>query len=121
MSAFIVNDTHLSAIVRYACRNNIGRVPGQEQETIDLLHAENVKSVNYRYKENTPLTGTVYNAFATELTPIEVIKACQCLDYQSYEHPGWGESAACRLLKAIQHHAITNIQGYDAAAWEIEA
>lgn len=119
MSAFIVNPTHLSAIVRWACLNNVSGVPGQEQEKVDLLHAENVKSVNYRYKEQTEPYTISYNAFAPELTPVQVIKACQCLDYQSCEHPEWEKSAACALLKTISDQAISKLPGYDAAAWEI--
>lgn len=55
MSCYIVNDNHLSAIIRWACVNNLragwqsptyAYQPGHEQDAVDLLHAANVKSVN---------------------------------------------------------------------------
>ena len=131
MSAFICSHGHINAIVRFACRHNITTyydnpcrrwsVAGQEQETADLLFAENVKSVNYRYKEESPTTGILYDPFAPDLRPIEVIKACDCLDYQSCEHPGWQSSLACKLLTDIQHQAISLLPGYAKVRWDIAA
>ena len=130
MSAFICTDKHISAIVRYACRNNITTwhgnpsrklsVAGEEQAAVDLLYAENVKSVNFRYREDAELTGAIYDAFAPELSAIEAIKACQCLSYQSCEHDGWDLSPAKALLSSIERFAITKLPGYDAASWSIE-
>ena len=131
MSAFICSHSHINAIVRFACRHNVTTsygnpsrhwsVAGQEQETADLLLAENVNSVNYRYREESPTGGILYDHLAPDLRPIEVIKACDCLDYQSCEHPGWENSLACKLLKEIQREAITLLPGYDKARWEIAA
>ena len=131
MSAFICSHSHFSTIVRFAGRHNVTTyhgnpsrhwyVAGQEQETVDLLFAENVKSFNYRYNEAFPTTGIVYDPFAPDLQPIEVIKACNCLDYQSCEHPQWVVSLACKLLHDIQQQAITLLPGYDKARWKIPA
>jgi len=130
MSAFVVSDSHMNSIVRWACQNNISvwhgnpstkfSVAGNEQQTAELLFAENVKSVNYRYKESSDTTGIVYDPFAPSLRPIEVIKACDCLAYQSCEDPEWEESLACKLLKEIQRCAITCLSGYGNARWEIK-
>ena len=126
MSAFVVSHTHINAIVRWACRHNVAVQygnptrslrAGQEQEMAEILLAENVKSVNYRYKEDTPVDPIVYDAFATDLRAIDVIKACQCLDYQSCEHPGWETSTAKKILDTIQRDAVTHLPGYDKAPW----
>lgn len=120
MSAFICSDKHISAIVRWACINNIANVAGKEQEVVDLLHAENVKSVNYRYGSPDPGEGAIYDTLAPNLSPVEVIKACQCLDYQSCEHPGWEGSWAKERLGGILQAAIAKLPGYTKAQWHID-
>jgi hypothetical protein len=128
MSAFIVNDNHISALVRWACRDNLRYyrrnadgvgVAGNEQRIAQLLLDENIKSVNHRYNETTE-QAIVYDAFATNLLPIEVIKACHCLAYQSCEHDGWEASEAKCILDSIEAAAIRRLPGYDAAKWEIQ-
>lgn len=131
MSAFICSHQHINAIVRWASRHNVTSwhsnpsrlhsVAGNEQDTAALLYAENVKSVNHRYRDTTDTSGIVYDPFAPDLRPIDVIKACDCLAYQSCEHPQWETSLACHLLKEIQRTAITKLPGYDHAKWAISA
>jgi hypothetical protein len=127
MSAFVCSEKHISAIVRWAGVNNVGvyhgnpstkfTVAGSEQEAVGLLYDENVKSVNYRYKEHDDGVEAVYSASAPSLRPIDVIKAVDCLRYQSCEHLEWEESLANKLLIAIQQKAITLLPGYEAAEW----
>lgn len=129
MSCFIVNTNHVSALVRWACRNNVSAfygnpsrrldIPGNEQQACDILLAENVASFNYRYKEAVEQT-MVYDAFATSLRPIDVIKACHCLEYQSCEHSEWEVSTARSIVKAIVDAASRALPGYDDASWEIK-
>lgn len=129
MSAFICSDKHISAIVRWASRHNVIAHYGNptrslvfgaaEREAVELLYAENLKSVNYRYKEETAPEAAVYLADAPDLSAVEVIKACRCLEYQSCEHPEWEASTAKRLLAVIINAAITKLPGYDAAGWSI--
>lgn len=95
-------------------------IAGNEQETCDILLAENVASFNYRYNE-TVEEGMVYDAFATSLRAIDVIKACHCLEYQSCEHDGWATSTAKVIVAAIEGAASRALPGYDDAPWEIKA
>lgn len=129
MSCYIVPDKHLSAIIRWACVNNIKAAytrgdylyrPGLEQEAVNLLHAANVKSVNERYNETTPEGGAVYDIGAPSLRPIDVIKACDGLAYQCDEWGDFEGSDAQRLIRDIQSAAIRKLPGYDAAPWSIE-
>ena len=86
----------------------------------EMLHAENVESVNYRYGEATiPNFEICEWAAFHEFPHVQIIKAARCLDYQSCEHPGWEESDACKLLEAIIGHTTTDLPGYDEAEWEI--
>lgn len=130
MSAYIVTHTHINAIVTWASDRRVTftygspgwdatyQVQGSEQATAELLYAANVISVNYRYKLDDPV-GTVTYGPTSLYRPIEIIKLCSSLEYQSCEHPGWDDSLAKKLLDEIRHAAITKLPGYDAAPWSI--
>ena len=131
MSCYLVTDKHISAIIGWACRENIsagwgsnpGRyayTPGFEQEACDILYAANVKSVNARYKESADESGCTFLTSAPRLNPIEVIKACDCLAYQCDEWEGFEGSTAQAILRDIQRGAITRLPGYDKSRWSIE-
>ena len=128
MSAFIVTDTHINALVRYASRHKITvaygnptmrlNVSAHEQEVAQLLIDENIKSVNYRYSEaETSLIE--YDRGAPILSAIEAIKAAQCLRYQSCEHSDYEESIAFKLIETIISDAIPRLEGYESASWAI--
>lgn len=128
MSCFIVSNAHLSAIVGWALRHNLSvgwgngayaYMPGLEQEAVNILDAANVKSCNARYKEDTPEGDSVYEVDAPILSPIDVIKACDCLAYQCSEWEGFDGSTAQRLLDDIRDGAITRLPGYESARWSI--
>lgn len=128
MSAFIVSDTHVNALVRYASRHNVRafhgnplamfQVKDNEQAAAELLLAENVKSVNYRYRDNEVMTIT-YDRGAPILTAIQAIKAAQCLRYQSCECDDFEESIAFKLIEAMIADAIPRLDGYESAQWAI--
>ena len=128
MSAFIVSDTHINALVRYASRHNVRafhgnplamfQVKDNEQAAAELLLAENVKSVNYRYRDNEVMSIT-YDRGAPILTAIQAIKAAQCLRYQSCECDDFEESIAFKLIEAIIADAIPRLDGYESAQWAI--
>lgn len=128
MSAFICSDKHISAIVKWVSRHNVSvwfgnpsrkLGPGDEQELVDILYAENVKSVNYRYNENDATTGCVYDLGAPELGSVEVIKLVQSLEYQSCEHDEWDTSDAKEILLAMKSAAVSRLPGYESAEWSI--
>lgn len=130
MSAFICSDKHISAIVKWACRRNASvwfgnpsrsLRAGDEQELVDILYAENVKSVNYRYpaSDPTPETGCVYDPDAPSVSPVEVLKLVQSLAYQSCEHPTWAVSDARQILDGLKSAAISVLPGYALAEWSI--
>lgn len=95
-----------------------------------LLWTENVRSIHYRYPDTQdggtypgPLDFSAGEAMGYRhrehgyvLTPLEAIHACDCLDYQSCEHPEWRTSEAYRALQAIRELAIASIEG-DRGPW----
>jgi hypothetical protein len=129
MSAFIVSNAQINALVRFASINNITffygatsqrwNISGNEDATAQLLLDENVRSVNYRYKQEDEAGKIVYQIDAPVLTPVQIIKAAQCLEYQSCETPDWDKTMAKQLIDAIISTAITKLPGYDDAPWSI--
>lgn len=120
MSAFICNNSHITALAVYAARNRIaGHV---DAKTIgDILHAENVRSVNYRYGESTRPSFEICEWAAFQpFSLVQIVKAARCLDYQSCEHREWPDSEAFRILQAITDgDPSRDMPGYDEAQWEI--
>lgn len=88
-----------------------------------ILWQENVKSVNARYREQTDLAlytiterDVIYSDWQ-EIQPVEVIKACHCLEYQSCEHSGWQQSEAKAIIDTLIKASCTALVGYSKAAW----
>lgn len=132
MSAFVVSGTHIDAIVTYAIdakmsfyfanvRTDI--TARNAQEIGATLFQENVRSVNHRYRENDNGAGPAYifKRFNTPLTPVEVIKACHCLSYQSCETDDWEATKAFAILRAIESSVTHRLPGYDKAPWGIDS
>lgn len=97
--------------------------------------AENVRSVNYRYKESDEFQPvqmgrkvTVANRdkqytahiSALRLAPVTVLKICACVDYQSCETNDWELTLAAEILRRIVAMAIRRLPGYDEAPWGID-
>jgi hypothetical protein len=119
MSAFICNHSHITALAVYAARNRILSYTDANQIG-EMLHAENVRSVNYRYDESIrPSFELCEWAAFHEFSLVQIIKAARCLRYQSCEHPGWEKSDACKLLEEIIGRSQGDLPSYDEAQWEI--
>lgn len=85
MSAFICSDKHIATVAKYFFALD----PAGAQSFADALKSENIVSVNYRYKENEPIT-PVRMSEADPLgtySPHDIAGLVACLDYQSCEHP----------------------------------
>jgi hypothetical protein len=128
MSAFIVSNTQINALVRYASRLGLSyqyagltrRVAGMEQETAEMLLAANYDSVNARYRENELPREIVYRIDAPMLDAIKAIKLANSLAYQSCEFDEWDSSEAKAFLDAFESWSVNKLPGYDAAPWTIE-
>ncbi len=51
------------------------------------------------------------------IEPVQTIKACDCYQYQSCEHPGWDTSQAKAFIDALRSEAWRSLPGYDDAEW----
>jgi hypothetical protein len=135
MSAFICDDLHINAIVTYAIDKKVSfynpttktrtDITATNAEAIGrMLMDENVRSVCHRYSdagddEKSAAAQYKFKRFATPLTAVEVIKACNCLDYQSCETDDWADTLARVVLDAVIARALNYLPGYDDAPWEI--
>ena len=125
MSAFIVSDKHINTLVTFAGHRNVVAyygnptrsisVAGNEQASAELLLAENTRSVNYRYKEECPVTPITFE-FIDGVNAVGILKACDGLAYQSCETADWEQTDAFALIEAIRSRATQELPGYDAAA-----
>ena len=137
MSAFIVSPKTIRVVCRFykhLSRYQLGKHFNFENG-VKLLLDENIKSIKYRYPD---LTGNEitsflpdydYNTYLAEAQsfiitdlqykPIEIIRACHCIEYQSCEHPDYYNSDAFNLLHDIIKSAIYNIPGYEEARGEL--
>lgn len=134
MSAFIVSDSHIDAIVTFARHARISMrrmdddgVPGAWVAVGDvdpskigqaLLNA-NYLSVNYRYREKETPPKYRFHDFMGPLTALGVIKACNCFDYQACEVDTYEDSWAADFVDRVRKAAIYRLPGYDeATGWE---
>jgi hypothetical protein len=134
MSAFIVSDRHINTLATWATSRNGGDAVSYywggrhrdvrhegAQRIASVLFAENVRSVNTRYNEHTDPAGFKYKnvPYIFDVSPVQIIKACHCLSYQSCETSDWEETEAFAILAAIERAAVRDLPGYEDAFWEI--
>ena len=131
MSCILVNDYHLDALVTWGAARGVSwyrpsaqrhiDIRGNEAEAAELLHAANAAAFRERYPHAAdPILPHRYRARAVAWLPaVQIVKACDCLAYQSDSWIDWPGSEAFRVLDAIRDAAIRALPGYDAAAWEL--
>lgn len=134
MSAYVVSNYHINAIVTWAANqhglNAVSYYWGGKRREVrqdpkriaSVLYAENIRSVNARYKECDEPGGFKYKAIAlgyTNIGPVQILKACHCLGYQSCETSDWMETEAFAILAGIQDAAVHAVDGYEDADWEM--
>jgi hypothetical protein len=99
-------------------------------EVANMLWRENIKSVSARYpnESSATLPGPKGGAFVItradfegvrwlQFDAVQVIKACDCFNYQSCEHGEWEASEAKGFVDALRSSAWHELPGYDGATW----
>jgi hypothetical protein len=148
MSAYIVDKATIDAIVTFAyeggqsitVRKLVG--PGWaslrdiDKSTVGrALWRENIKSVDYRYDENNDDPDLDYTFKAVrsrvhreerggtgvlvKISPADIVRIIQCLEYQSCEHPDWEASWAKDTLQRIKDAAVDKLIP-DSAPWGLK-
>lgn len=135
MSASEVSTVHIDAMVTAGLRGHYagGRLrwywsnPTQggelSRETAGyagaMLIAENRRSVNHCYSEDEIEAPYVHTWAFPKAGWVAVLKAIDCYVYQSCEHKGWESSEARAFCDALRKHAISKLEGYEDAPWEL--
>ena len=123
MSAYIVSNTHIDAILTTCQKySGIGVPPNVLTEYGKLLLRQNILSVAYRYAEIPDLQIAdeyVFTPYTKELSLIGAIKLCHCLEYQSCETDDYLATDAFARLHHIKGTFIRELPGYDDAKWSI--
>jgi len=89
-------------------------------ETVgQLLLDENVRSVNYRYDEGETYIYKHDKPVHTNWSPVEVLSAIACYEYQACETPEWQYSEARTFCDALRSALVAKLPGYDKAPWGI--
>lgn len=99
MSAFIVNDIHIATIVHHYAKLK-GLDEEHKQALADNLLAKNIRSVNHRYREDTPIDACDISEWS-DVSYGDLLSLCDCLDYQSCEYPEYTEDGEDLVLKDI--------------------
>lgn len=136
MSAVVVGHAHIDALLTFASDNRVSYWNGEERVSIRgeenaigcILLQENERSVRYRYDDaGDDLPGTIgetwkdyeFRVYSEPLTPVAILKGCNCYDYQACETDNYDQSEAYRIINAIRQAAIRKLPGYDdAPGWE---
>ncbi len=136
MSAFLVdNDTIdllVSAIKLYRLKedgylrpdtgNEPDHLPGVRPEhyTYDdlgkVLLYQNHRSLGARYGDPVEVP-TYHLRLVVSLRPVDIIKSCQCLQYQACETDDYGQTYTKQLLDSLVDAAIRRLPGYEEAPW----
>lgn len=140
MSAFLVAPEHIQQLVLFS-HGRVGRDAltwmgyadegDRDEKLASLLALANLRSMRHRYPNDPSMSAADDEAYIRacvpvvfhmcQLTPVQVLKAIGCLDYQSCEVPDWRDTLACRALEALKDAAISMLPGWNEAAWAIDA
>ena len=128
MSAFLVNNRHIDALLTWvintpdygAPRKLDGMTVYDQPDLIgQILVDANYRSLSARYGDNDQPHEYKFRRYPRTLSPVEVIKACDCLIYQCCEFEEWPTTKAYRMVQDMREGAINSLDGMDNAAWEI--
>lgn len=120
MSAYVVSDATIDALVTFAIGGTWRCWDGKPEELGQMLVDENYASVNYRYRgeEGGPHKYSFkFMSSPAKLSPIVILKLCHCYEYQACEHSEWKDSKAHDAIRSIEAKAMRELPGYDDAPW----
>jgi hypothetical protein len=130
MSAFICSDEHINVLINYAVNKRasyywnprrIDITSKNASEIGQILLDENYRSVNHRYRsEHGEPHAFKFKLSIKPYSAVDILKAINCLDYQSCETDDWSKSQAWAILDGLKDVAIRNLPGYEASnGWNL--
>lgn len=134
MSAFVVTDNHISAILSFASLMRYSTTillstgeysfknPIDQPKLAQILLNENYRSVNFRYN-NKSQPHQVQFHLTLSVTAPATVKYCECYDYQACETDNYEDTDAAKIIKHIKYEALRQalemIPEYKNARWAL--
>lgn len=114
MSAFLVSNEHINALISYALDQGVSISPANNPEqACRMLTEENIRSLRERYPGRDFLQewedeAKTYTFKKTKKLPhTQIVKACDCYDYQACETDRYYDSDAAEFIKRVMNEAVT--------------
>jgi hypothetical protein len=131
MSNFIVSDRHIDALVRAAMEFTGGSYLDFTiyicDEPIHYDHPDKMGRVlkdlsYYMVRRHRPKNNdAIYKYHHCKLLrPVQILKACDCYDYQCCSVGVYESTEAGKIIDSIRRFYISVLPGYDNARWHIE-
>ncbi len=105
MSAYVCSKQHIQTIAAAYAE----MFTDDTLRVLNILHKENVKSVNYRYDQTTKLTSFRKVDTIKPVSKMQLFKLIECLNYQSCEHDGWYTSKAYSRLELLRGYILKDV------------
>lgn len=108
MSAYVVNDNTINAILGFADEYDMKAMDvANRGELGQILLAENYRSVNHRYSEELEAETYTYSRYTVKT--FEALQYLSCLEYQSCETPDWERTQAFRLCARLRANMVRRL------------
>lgn len=125
MSCFVCSDKHFQVIAKTLVStkcyiNGLGELTSNNiQSWIDVVHAQNLRSYEYRYKERCDDAAPQYDSKVAQVSVIEAYKLLDSLEYQSCETENYRDTVAYKYLMLAKDSLINKHPDYEKAQWSI--
>ena len=138
MSAFLVSDYHIDALLNFAKNRRDGvciyidenlrfiinkDTSRQKMSEIgQILKDENQRSVNFRYSDKEDSSPYEFRPiYNRSFRPVEILKGCACYDYQACETGDYRKTKAAAIVNGIRHAAIHSLPEWEKAdGWDFQ-
>jgi len=134
MSCILLSDEHLSALAQKlaihaakGCLSARGevfkydvRTPAGLSEIGQILRAANGRAYDARYGDADIPAFELVSVPASLLHSVQILKACDCYEYQASDDSDYPRSLAAAIIARIRYHAMSTLPGYADAAWTID-
>lgn len=119
MSAFIVTDNTINAILGFADEYTMRKFYADSMDELgQILVDQNYRSVNYRYGEDAPPANFTYRRYT--VPAIAAAQYLSCYEYQACETPDWERTIAFRLCADLRRNICDRLVSESGAkhVWE---
>lgn len=127
MSAWLVTDTHISALTQAAVQYQIIH-PDQRLELAQRMKQNNLLALHHRYRDDAPPDD--FTEIEIDLTTVEaplrpdvLVDGFRCWDYQCMEYDGYNERIEYKLMgqlvaKLHEQHVIHKSDRWGIDSWD---